>query len=134
MNIPQNFADKCCQQFQCHPSDFPETVLWNCLPALRKILARIIWLWKPEFFESDLHLIKEVGNAATIDEVREIIKFHNKQPAARSFIRHRLKVRLSRSKLQALAGKMLGPIKPDQAVGTFPGQELVPSRTGGLQR
>ena len=106
-------------------------VFWYCLPGMRKILARIIWLGKPEFFVDDLHLINEVGHATTADQVREIIRFHNQQAAARSFIRQRLKVCLSRSKLQALADEVLEPVKPDQVAGTFAGQPLTPTRTQG---
>jgi len=106
-------------------------VLWHCLPGMRKTLARIIWLGRPEFFEDDLHLINEVGHATAAGEVREIIQFHNQQAAARSFIRQRLKVCLSRSKLQELADDVLGVVKPDQEAGTFAGQPLAPTRTQG---
>ena len=106
-------------------------VLWHCLPGMRKILARIIWLGKPEFFENDLHLINEVGHATTAGEVREIIKFYNQQPASRSFVRRHLKVRLSRSKLQALADEVLGPENSDQAAASFAGKPLAPTRTQG---
>jgi hypothetical protein len=85
-------------------------------------------MMKPEFFESDIFLINEVSNASTLGEVREIIKFHNKQPAARSFVRHLLKMRLSQRKLRALAEDLLGPVKPGQAL---PGQQLFPTRAGG---
>ena len=68
---------------------------------------RLIWLINPELFQNDLYLINEVGNAATVDEVRQIIKFYNNQQHNQSFILQRLKARLSRGKLQALAESVL---------------------------
>jgi len=67
----------------------------------------LIWLINPELLQNDLYLINEVGNATTVDEVRQIIKFYNKQHHNRSFIRQRLKARLSRGKVQALAESVL---------------------------
>jgi len=108
MNSNQNFADKFCERCQCARADFAETVLWRCLPTLRKPLVRLIWWSKRDLFEGDLYLINEVGTATTVDEVRRIITFYEKQPAIRSFIRRRLKARLSRGKLLALAQSVLG--------------------------
>jgi len=134
MNFQKDFAGKCCQRFQCLRPDYAEKVLWHCLPIMRKTLARVLWLGKPEFFESDLYLINEAGNASTVGEVREIIKFHNKQPVPRSFLRQRLKIRLSRGKLLALAEDVLGPVKPDQPAITLAGPQLSPTRAEGLWR
>jgi len=103
----QFFCDKFCQRFSCAWPHFAETVLWYCLPIFRKPLARLIWLINPELLQNDLYLINEVGNATTVDEVRQIIKFYNKQHHNRSFIRQRLKARLSRGKVQALAESVL---------------------------
>ena len=104
----RSFAEKCSRRFQCSEQDLAEAVLLKCLPVMRKPLARLILVREPEYFQSDLYLINEVGNASTIIQVREIIKFHNKQPATQSFMRRCLKIRLSRSKLQALAESILG--------------------------
>jgi len=108
MNNRQNFADTFCQKCQCPRADFAETVFWRCLPPGRKFLVRLIWWCNPELFQGDLYLINEAGNATTVDEVRRIIHFFEKQPATRSFIRRRLKARLSKGKLQSLASAMLG--------------------------
>ena len=108
MNLCQKFVDKFCQRYQCPHPDFAEAVLWRCLPPGRTFLAKIIWWCEPDLFLSDLYLINEVANAQTVEEVRRIIQFSKKEPATRSFIRLRLKVRLSRSKLLALAESVLG--------------------------
>jgi len=108
MNSDQCFADKFCQRCQCPLPDFAETVLWRCLPTLRKTLVRLIWRINPEIFQNDLFLISEVGHAKTVEEVRNIIKRYSKHHRTRSFVRQRLKARLSKSKLQALAESMLG--------------------------
>ena len=115
MNSRENFADIFCQRFPCPRPDFAEAVLWRCVPTLRKTLVRLIWRIDPGLYQNDLFLIGEVGNATTVDQVREIINFFNKQPATRSFIRQRLKARLSRGKLQALAESVLGQPTSSQA-------------------
>ena len=134
MNSPQNFAAACSQRLPCSRRNYAESVLWHCLPALRKQLARIIWFIKPEFFESDLFLINEVGQATTVGRAREIINFFNHQPAARRFVRHRLKIRLSRTKLLALADEVWRPVKADQAAETTTGPALAHPGVPGLWR
>jgi len=110
-----SFIVKYCQRHHCLPEDFAVKVLWHCMRLLQGPLARVIWIFNTDFFQSDLELIHQVKDATTYAKVREIVRFSSKEPSTNSFMRRVLKVRISRAKLLALAAAELGETaeKPD---------------------
>ena len=102
------FAALFCQRYGGAPDALERRVLRRCL--YRTSLLPLAWLVRksdPDFFRADLQMITDIRAATTEAQVREILTDHHTEFLKRGFLRNRLKLRVSRTKLISLARAVL---------------------------
>ncbi len=102
------FARLFCRSHRCRAEDLEVRVLWHCLyrPATLP-LAWLVLKFDPDYFHADFQMISEIKAATTHAQVREILADHHTEFLKKSFLRQRLKLRVSRTKLISLARAVL---------------------------
>ena len=103
MNGEMSFVDLYCNEFDCSPENFEESVFRQCLFPHAVQLVSIIWGLNPRYFNADLELIRQVKFLNKADEVAlEIQRFrhHDKRTGV---LRRWLKARVSGRRLLNLA-------------------------------
>ena len=102
------FAKLFCRSHGCRVEDLEKRVLWYCLYRTSTIpLAWLVWKVDPDYFRADFQMISEIKTATTPAQVREILADHHTEFLKKSFLRQRLKLRVSRTKLISLARAVL---------------------------
>ena len=102
------FAKLFCRIHRCREEDIEERVLWHCLYNSATIpLAWVVLKFDPDFFRADLQMISDIKAATAYVQVREMLADHHTAFLKKSFLRNRLKLRVSRTKLISLARTVL---------------------------
>ena len=102
------FAKLFCRSHRCHAENLEVRVLWHCLYHASSIpLAWLVLKFAPDYFHADFQMISEIKAATTHAQVREILADHHTEFLKKSFLRRRLKLRVSRTKLISLARAVL---------------------------
>jgi hypothetical protein len=104
----ETFAQKFCRMESCRPDEFSSRMFWSCLYRqaipLAPVLAR---LRHGEYFHIDRDLIKQVGAAVTLDEIRRETQEFAMDSRNRGWLRRRARLRVSAGRLLALAERHL---------------------------
>ena len=97
-----------CRSRSCRAEDLEIKVLWRCLYHSSTLpLAWLVLRFDPDFFRADFQMISEIKEATTHSQVRNILSDHHTEFLKKSFLRNRLKLRVSRTKLISLARAVL---------------------------
>ena len=96
-----------------HPgadADFEDHLFWRCLTWHSLPLAKILIRWRPDFFREDFEFLHEVGFARTTEEVvGDVNRFYGRNVRDRSFLRRRLSIRVSGTRLLRAWHSLPGP-------------------------
>ena len=96
-----------CERFKCPPSEFEERALRHCLYPHAGMIAPLLRLLKPGFFERDRAFIEEFGRAQNWPAMmEEIAAFRYQDAFEQLFTRKKLRLRVSGRKASQLADKL----------------------------
>ncbi len=99
-----------CERFGCAASEFEHRALAKCLYLHARMIAPLLRLLNPKFFERDLRFIHYFGNAKDWQEVSaEVLALRYQDLLHPRFARNALRLRVSGRKANKLAGKLLPP-------------------------
>jgi len=113
--VIQTLKNLFCGRFNCKPEEFEERAFQECLPFHARILAPLIRMAAPRFFDRDFQLIRHMGETKAWRDARtEIVAFLDERRLAYSFLRFGLRLRVSGRKATALAHGLL-PREKDRA-------------------
>lgn len=95
----KNFQDKYCEAHGCAPADFNRRLFWRCLHRHALLIAPVILLFKPSYFDADRELIAGVRRAARMNQVWEEIREYFLNPKHTGWLRRKGNVRISARRL-----------------------------------
>lgn len=99
----KTFQDLFCVMKKCKPDSFVKKCYYVGTPLSRRWLAYAGALFDWEAFSVDLKLIESLGDTNSLQEFKEIYKFHLHRYPPKGLLRGVLKARLSGKKLGRLA-------------------------------
>lgn len=98
-----SFQETYCASTGCSPPRFCTRVFWHCLNPATAFFAALLGGPNADFFSADRDLIAQVGRAGSMDRIREEVRDYFHDPRNRTWLRRKLKLRLSTARLRALA-------------------------------
>ena len=116
--MPQRkLKDQFCAWFGCPPQKYRERALKKCLHWHARLLAPVLRLLDARFFDRDLTLIHDIGNAQDwrgVEEALDHFRFRNSDRQLTWHADFRLMV--SAEKVRALADLLLTPTEVESSV------------------
>ena len=103
MEGSNDLSQRFCAQFNCLPEAFEARVFWRCLYPAAIPAAALLWYVNRSFFQDDFELIEDVKHAKSYEETKNLISFAGTEHTRRNFFRVRLRIRVSKRRLQNLA-------------------------------
>lgn len=106
----ENFRAAFCRDKGCPIDAFERAVFWRCLYPHAVLVAWIILLVRPQFFQNDFKTIRQLGILRRRDEVRnelDSLSYENRQHGGA--LRNVFKIRVSGKRLMRLHSRMMGP-------------------------
>ncbi|WCJ59048.1 hypothetical protein NXS98_15210 [Fontisphaera persica] len=101
---PQTLRELFTAQHHGNAQEYEREVLFQC--AYSPVLVRLAWRLDPDFFLSDLQLIRAVGCCRTFGDCRHEVEAFRRANPPRGFFRKTLRVRLSGQKLLKMASRL----------------------------
>lgn len=102
-----NFRERFCAQRHCPKDQFVQRAFWRTLYPHARLVAPVILLLRPGFFEADRSLIESAGEATDMRRIREDVRDFFWDSNNRGWLRRRLNIRVSGQKLRNLAHEFL---------------------------
>jgi hypothetical protein len=109
-----SFQETYCAATGCSPPRFRTRIFWRCLNPVAAFIAPLLGGPSADFFSADRDLIAQVGRATSMERIHEEVRDYFHDPRNRSWLRRRLKLRLSTARLRSLAQAHLAPGAVDQ--------------------
>ena len=95
-----------CEVYRCRPEDFTRKMLWRSLHLRALPLALLIRMVRPRFFNLDLQLLEEVGNAeGPKDFLAAINGFRQDCQTNNGFLHEDMRIRVSGKRLLSVFKK-----------------------------
>jgi hypothetical protein len=127
----RDFRQAFCEARQCDQEQFVELVFRECLYRHARPVAWSLTLLKPLIFEADLAMIKAIGQASSVAEIRNEVDLHRYYAPPTGLLRRRLKVRVSGKRVVNLAAKVFGESISKRGMAPQEVPPLVPHRVLG---
>jgi hypothetical protein len=106
--MAKSFRTAFCEQFNCSPDEFEETLFWKSLNFHAKLLAPLLWKWRGTFFKEDFELVREVAAISCRETfVTELNRFHGRNMRDKNWLRRTFGIRISAGKLNKLNKQLL---------------------------
>jgi len=103
-----NIQSLFCARLACPPEEYEERMFHRCLTWQARLAAPWLRRLKPGFFETDLRLIRDLGLAASPQDIKASVGYFRKRnQAAAGSLRISLKLRVSGRKATLLARQLL---------------------------
>jgi hypothetical protein len=96
-----------CAREKCSRENFARSLFRATLPPNRKVVIIALQWVRPSFFKIDFELAEAVGRVASMDEFENEVILHYGGIRERSWLRDRLKLRMSLHRLRKLAQGLL---------------------------
>ena len=105
-----------CARYSCSSSDFSVRAFRICCYWRARLIAPLLSLFSPDFFQPDFEFIRQLGMASNMQDVKAASSaFEDANRWPRTFLRTRLKLRVSGQKGIRLATGLLS--SNSQALG-----------------
>ncbi len=104
----------------CTDGDFPRIMLRQSLHRRALVLRSLIELFDPEYFALDRDLIQQVGAANSMQEVDNELRDFMLDTRNHRWIRMRLRLRVSTTRLRRIARRHLRPQEKAEGVRSSP--------------
>ena len=92
-----------CARANCLREHFARSVFWASLPPNKKVVVMALqWAW-PRWFKLDFELVEGVGKATSMQDFENEVVLHYGGIRERSWLRDRLKLRMSLHRLRKVA-------------------------------
>jgi hypothetical protein len=92
---------------QCTSKDYERVVLAKTLPPLARLLSPVLLKIDPGFFFNDIEIIRELARCSSLRELdMEYVRQRGYIRGREGFLRRRLRLRVSRDRVLALAEKV----------------------------
>jgi hypothetical protein len=102
-----------CEHYGCKPEHFETVVFRLCLHRRARLVAWLLRIFRPDFFNADFTVIRHLGNSSNIVEAMAEIDAYNGNNSTRgNFWHDTLRFRVSGKRLQGLAQKHV-PAQPE---------------------
>src|SRR5207247_622760 len=118
-----------CTATGCPAAKFRARIFRRCLSSVTWLMTPLLGGINSDYFSADRDLIAQIGRAGNMERVREEVRDYFHDPRNRGWLRGRLKLRLSTSRLRAVAREYL-PGEDNSAGASRPGFPHVGGRTG----
>lgn len=138
------FREAYCAAHRCSPEQFGWAVFRRCLHRHALLVAPILRLGDPTFFQADFEVITAIGRATSQLELQVLIdEFENRRVVERDLLHATLRIRLSNFRLTETFLGLVPLLKPAPAVAPTvaepkvalaPGREAADSATLALRR
>jgi hypothetical protein len=93
-----------CERLQCPPSEFEKRAFQKCLYFHARVIAPLLRLFDPGWFERDLQFIRDLGNAKSWPQViAELDAFRYREHLQPVYARSKWRLRVSARKANKLA-------------------------------
>ena len=104
---PQDFMSLFCEEFHCPPSEFEERAFRTCLYWRARVLAPLIRIIGPRYFDRDFALIRYLAKTpGWRDAMNELSAYMEANDTKGGFARKILRIRISARKVGQLAGRL----------------------------
>ena|SRR5579862_1775249 len=111
-----------CEKFGCPPGDYEERAFRKCLYWHARVLAPVIRVVKPDFFQEDLKLIGYLGEAEGVrDATADLVEYSYLNRAHGRFMHANLNLRVSGKKASQMVNQLFqqaSRVKTDSAAPT----------------
>lgn len=97
------FRSVYCARENCSREHFARAVFWKSLPKGKKVFVAALQLTRPSLFALDFELIESVSAARSLEEFESGVLLHYGGIRERSWLRDRMKLRMSLHRLRRLA-------------------------------
>lgn len=91
-------SERYCQRLNLPPERFSRHLLWRSLTLQTRLLYPVLLLI-PRYFEPDMEFIESLGTESSLEHFQTDIIAFKHHPANRTFLRRKLRFRLSTQKL-----------------------------------
>jgi hypothetical protein len=120
-----DFVSLFCRKFGCDRRKFEKRMFLECVHPEGLALARCLRWIKPGFFATDLELIEQIQHATSFVQVCRLVDYHDAQHLPEGLLRLVFKVRVSKTRLLALAETVFATVpkpppsaaRPENATG-----------------
>jgi hypothetical protein len=103
----ENLQTRFCERFKCPPERYRKRAFKQLFHARAKMVAPVISLLNPAFFDQDLRFIENLGESTDLREAKvTAADFQDANTSKRSLLRTRLKIRVSGWKATVLATQL----------------------------
>ncbi len=99
----KTFKQIYCEEHRCQPPAFFQKIFWRCLPPLAIPFVPFVGGMQSGYFDADRELIRAVGTATSMAEVRDEIRDYFSHPQNRGWLRRVWNIRVSTHRLKRLA-------------------------------
>jgi hypothetical protein len=116
---PRTFGEIFCERHNLPPESYIPEMLQRTLYPRARMVAPVIRLFAPGFFDADRDFVRAVGLIRRMEDLGdEVTEFHL-HPRNRGFLRRALKIRVSCQRMSGVVGEVLEPGKsaPPAAAG-----------------
>jgi len=116
-----NFHDKFCAQYGVGPEEYDAAMLWRSLYPAGKILHLFV-RGSAEHFSPDRDFVRGVGRLSRLADFESEVWAFTRNPRNGSFLRRRLRMRVSAKKVYQLMREVMEPTAPpppDGSAGPF---------------
>ena len=100
-----------CREYHCSSEEFSKKLFWLALYSHARIPAIFLRIFHPSYFHIDSEFIHDIGETQYPEMFRgEIDTYYGNNLRSRSWMRNKLLIRLSGTKMKKLGAKLLGEI------------------------
>ena len=103
----KSFQELFCEEERCKEGEFSRKVFWRVLYAHAWPFVPLLGGLRSDYFVADRELISGAGRATTMIQLRTEIADFVIDGNNRGWLRERLRIRVSTTRLKRLAGKYL---------------------------
>ena len=106
---PRTFGEIFCERYHLPPENYIPEMLQRTLYPRARMVAPVIRLFVPGFFDADRDFVRGVGLIRRVGDLGdEVTEFHL-HPRNRGFLRRALKIRVSCQRVSRVVSEVMNP-------------------------
>jgi hypothetical protein len=106
---PRTFGEIFCEQYHLPPESYIPGMLQRTLYPRARMVAPVIRLFAPGFFDADRDFVRGVGLIRRIEDLGDQVTEFHLHPGNRGFLRRVFKIRVSCQRMSRVVGEVLDP-------------------------
>ena len=116
MDESKTFIRRYCDHLGLPEKNFANSLFWRSVHWYMAPMVAGVWLLRPKYFKPDIEFIRSIGACETLRDMRgEASSFHWECGNA-SFLRRKLRIRISTTRTLRIAKRLLGKQPSNPAV------------------